>query len=42
MVDKYKDILEKGHKINVNDKYFNTDMKECLNSKKFTILGKLK
>ena len=42
MVDEYKDILEKGHKINVNDKSFNTAMKESLNSKNFSILGKIK
>lgn len=42
MVEEHKDILEKGQKINVNDKFFNIDMKECLNSLKFSILGKVK
>ena len=42
MVEEYKDILEKGHKINVNDKSFNIAMKECLDSRKFSILGKVK
>ena len=42
MMVEYKDILEKGGKINVNDKFFNIDMKECLDSRKFSILGKVK
>ena len=42
MVEEYKDILEKGQKINVNDKSFNIAMKECLDSQKFSILGKVK
>ena len=41
LVDKYKDIMENREKINVNDLYFNVNMKECLSSKKFSILGKL-
>ena len=41
MVEEYKDILEKEQKINVNDKFFNIDMKECLDSRKFSILGKV-
>ena len=41
MVEEHKDILEKGQKINVNDKYFNINMKECLDSRKFSILGKV-
>ena len=42
MMVEYKDILEKGGKINVNDKFFNIYMKECLDSRKFSILGKVK
>ena len=42
MMLEYKDIVEKGDKINVNDKFFNIDMKECLDLKKFSILGKVK
>ena len=42
MMVEYKDIVEKGDKINVNDKFFNIDMKECLDSRKFSILGKIK
>jgi hypothetical protein len=42
MMVEYKDILEKGGKINVNDTFFNIDMKECLDSRKFSILGKVK
>ena len=42
MMVEYKDIVEKGDKINVNDKFFNIDMKECLDLKKFSILGKVK
>ena len=42
MVKKYKNIIEKGHKINVNDRFFNIDMNECLNYKKLSILCKVK
>jgi len=42
MIGKYRDILENGTKINVNDHSFNTDMKECLDSHKFSILGRVK
>jgi hypothetical protein len=42
MVKKYKNIIEKGHKINVNDRLFNIDMNECLNYQKLSILGKVK
>ena len=42
MEEQHKDILEKGQKINVNDRSFNTIMKECLESRKFSILGKVK
>ena len=41
MIGKYKDILESRQKINVNDYYFNINMKECLDSQKFSILGKV-
>ena len=41
MVGKYKDILESRQKINVNDHYFNINMKECLDTQKFSILGKV-
>ena len=39
---KYKNILEKGQKVNINDHSFNIDMNECLNTKKLFILGKIK
>ena len=42
MMSKERDILESRQKINVNDYSFNTDMKECLDSQKFYILGKVK
>ena len=42
MIGKYRDILEKRTKINVNDHSFNNDMKECLDSHKFSILGRIK
>ena len=42
LMDKYRDILENRQKINVNDVYFNVNMKQCLDSKKFSILGRLK
>ena len=41
LVEKYKDLLENRKKINVNEVYFNYNMKECLNTKKFSILGKI-
>ena len=41
LVDKYKHILENRKKINVNEMHFNYNMKECLNSKKLSILGRL-
>ena len=41
LVDKFKDIMENDKKINVNDLSFNDKMKECLFSRKLTILGKL-
>ena len=39
---KYKNILEKGQKVNINDYSFHNDMNECLNTKKLSILGKIK
>ena len=42
MMGKYKSVLENRQKINVNDLSFNTDMKECLDSQKFSILGRVK
>ena len=42
IVGKYKDILENRQKINVNDQSFNINMKECLDAKKFSILGRIK
>ena len=42
MIGKYRDILENRTKINVNDHSFNNDMKECLDSHKFSILGRIK
>ena len=41
MIEKYRDVLENRQKINVNDHSFNTDMKECLDSHKFSILGRI-
>ena len=42
IIGKYRDIFENRQKINVNDHSFNTDMKECLDSQKFSILGRVK
>ena len=42
MIGKYRAVLENSRKINVNDHSFNTDMKECLDSHKFSILGRVK
>jgi len=42
MIGKYRDILESRTKINVNEHSFNTDIKECLDSHKFSILGRVK
>ena len=42
IIGKYSDIFENRQKINVNDHSFNTDMKECLDSQKFSILGRVK
>ena len=40
--EKYKHIVEKSNKINVNDQSFNVDMKECISSNNLSILGKIK
>ena len=37
---KYKALIENRQKINVNDHSFNADIKECLDTQKFSILGK--
>ena len=42
MKEKYRDIIENKQKINVNDRTFNVDMKECLDDQKLSILGKIK
>jgi hypothetical protein len=42
IIGKYKHIFENRQKINVNDHSFNTDMKECIDSQKFSILGRVK
>ena len=42
MMGKYKDLFESNQKINVNSHSFNIDMKECLDSNKFSILGRVK
>ena len=40
LLDKFRDRLESNKKINVNDIGFNANMKECLNTRKLSILGK--
>jgi len=42
MIGKYGDIIENRTKINVNDRSFNNEMKECLDYQKFSILGRVK
>ena len=41
IMGKYKNLLEKNQKINVNAHSFNVDMKECLDTNKFSILGRV-
>jgi len=41
MMGKYREIFENRQKINVNDHSFNSDIKECLDYQKFSILGKI-
>ena len=40
--EKYRNIIEKAQKINVSDRSFNINMKECLNDKKLSIFGRIK
>ena len=42
LMEEDKHILEKGQKINVNDRSFNNEIKDCLNEQKLSILGKIK
>ena len=42
MIGKYGDIFDNRTKINVNDRSFNNEMKECIDSQKFSILGRVK
>ena len=42
MKRKYRDLIENRQKINVNDRSFNVDMRECLDDQKLSILGKIK
>ena len=42
IIRKYKTVIENTEKININDKSFDKDIKECLEFNKFSILGKLK
>ena len=41
LVDEYRRVMENRKKINVNEALFNYNMKECLDSKKLSILGQL-
>ena len=38
--EKQRNIIEKGQKINVNERSFNMNMKECLDGKNLSIFGK--
>ena len=42
IIRKYKTVIENREKININDKSFDMDIKECLEFNKLSILGKLK
>ena len=42
MEGKYKDLIENRQKINVNDRAFNVNIKECLDDQNLSILGKIK
>ena len=42
MKRKYRTLIENRQKINVNDRTFNVDMKECLDDQNLSILGKIK
>ena len=39
--EKQRSIIEKGQKINISDKSFNINMKECLEKNKLSILGRI-
>ena len=39
--EKQRNIIEKGQKINIRDKSFNINMKECWENNKLSILGKI-
>ena len=39
---KYRALIENRQKINVNDHSFHSDMKECLDFQRFSILGRVK
>jgi hypothetical protein len=41
IMKKYKANIENCQKININDKSFNNDIIECIESNKFSILGKV-
>ena len=38
--EKQRNIIEKGQKINVNERSINMNMKECLDGKNLSIFGK--
>ncbi len=38
--EKQRNIIEKEHKINVNERYFNMNMQKCLEGKRLSIFGK--
>ena len=42
MKGKYRALIENRQKINVNEHWFNYDMKECLDYQKLSILGRIK
>ena len=42
MRGKYRALIENRQKINVNEHWFNHDMKECLDYQKLSILGRIK
>ena len=39
--EKQRNIIEKDQKINVNASSFNVNMRECLNTKKLSIFGRI-
>ena len=40
--EKHRNIIEKRNKINVNDRAFNINMRECWENNKFSIFGRIK